>query len=107
MFFSFIAGLVFGVGSAFVEKAVGPSLRKNMDFTDSELSIVSFAGLMLAASIIVAALGANSSAFWLVLGGAIGAFAMRGYVFGKAKMDERRELANVKDVVEETINEAK
>jgi len=56
---------------------------------------------------LVAALGFNSSAFWLVLGGAIGAFAIRGYALGKSKMDERKELAAAKDVVEETIDEAR
>ncbi len=105
MFVSFIAGLVFGVGSGFFEKTIGAPLRKQLDFSDSELSIVSFAALMLLASIIVAALGANSSAFWLVLGGAIGAFAIRGYIFGQAKVEERRVAQKAATTIEDAVSE--
>ena len=107
MFVSFVSGLVFGIGSGFFEKSIGAPLRKQFELSDSELSIVSFVGLMLMAAIVVAAIRANSSAFWLVLGGGIGAFAIRGYLFSKAEVAKRRELRDTKDVVEETLKEAR
>lgn len=93
MFMSFVAGLVFGIGSGMFEKTIAGPLRRKMEFSDSEISILSFAGLMIVAAIIVSAMNFDSSAFWLVLGGAIGAFGIRSFGFGKAKMEERRLAA--------------
>ena len=90
MFMSFIAGLIFGVGSGYVEKSIAAPLRNQFDLSDSELGIISFAGLLLIASILISAMGVNTSAFWMVLGGGIGAFGIRAYIFGKAEMDKRR-----------------
>jgi len=78
---------------SFFEKTISGPLRKKMDFSDTEIGILSFSGLMLLAAIVVSAVGANSSAFWLVLGGAIGAFGIRSFIFGKSKMEERRLAA--------------
>lgn len=116
MFMSFIAGLVFGIGSGMFEKAISGPLRKQMDFSDTEIGILSFSGLMLLAAIVVSAVGVNSSAFWLVLGGAIGAFGIRSFIFGKSKMEERRLAAqgaasdladDVSDVAEDAVDGAK
>ncbi len=93
MFFSFVAGLIFGAGTGPAEKIAGASLREKMSLSDSEMGIISFAAMMLLASILVSAIGVNSSAFWLVLGGGIGAFAMRAFAFGKTKMDEKKAAA--------------
>lgn len=93
MLMSFIAGLVFGIGSGMFEKAIRGPLRKQMEFSDTEIGILSFSGLMLLAAIVVSAVGVNSSAFWLVLGGAIGAFSIRSFIFGKSKMEERKLAA--------------
>ncbi len=90
MFMSFIAGLIFGVGSGYFEKMIAGPLRQKLSLSDSELSIVSFAALMLIASIVISAMGVNTSSFWMVLGGAIGAFGIRAYAFGKGQLDERR-----------------
>lgn len=101
LFVSFIFGLIFGVGSAYFEKIIAEPLRGSFSLSDSELSILSFGALLLLASIVVSAMGADSSAFWLVLGGMIGAFAIRGVAFGRAKMDERKALRDAADAVEE------
>ena len=107
MFFvSFIAGLIFGVGSGFFEKLIGPPLRSNFSLSGSELSILSFGGLMLLASIVVSAMSVNSSAFWLVLGGLLGAFAIRAVLFGRTKMDERKSLRDAAQNMGEQAEEA-
>ena len=93
MFMSFISGLIFGAGSGYFEKMIAAPLRKHLSLPDTELGILSFGGLMLIASILVSAMGINSSAFWLVLGGTLGAFAIRSFVFGKSKMEERKLAA--------------
>jgi len=109
MIVSFIMGLIFGVGSGGFEKIVGEPIRKHLSLSDSELAILSFAGLMLVASIVVSAMSVDSSAFWLVLGGAIGAFAIRAVLFGKTKVEARRQqaLEAAGDVVEEGTDAAK
>jgi|GEM_PF-5822424 len=106
MFMSFIAGLVFGVGSGVFEKAISGPLRKRIELSDSEVSLVSFAGLMLLAAILVSAMNFDSSAFWLVFGGVVGAFSIRSFVFGKSKMEERRLAAQeaASDLGEETVS---
>jgi len=112
MFMSFIAGLVFGAGSGYFEKMIAAPLRKQLSLSDVEMGILSFGGLMLVASIVVSAMGVNSSAFWLVLGGTIGAFAIRSFVFGKAKMEERKLAAqdiasDAADTVKDAADSAK
>lgn len=104
LFVSFIAGLVFGVGSDFFEKMVEQPLRKSLTLSGSELTIISFGVLMLMASIIVSATGADSSAFWLVIGGMIGAFAIRGFLFSKSKLEERQALKAATDAVKDTAD---
>ena len=108
MFMSFIAGLVFGVGSGMFEKTIAGQLRNKLELSHSEISILSFAGLMLLASIIVSAMNFDSSAFWLVLGGAIGAFAIRGFLFGQSKLEERKQAAQetVSDLTDDAHNVA-
>lgn len=114
MFFSFIGGLIFGVGSGPFEKIAGASLREKLSLSDSEMGIISFAALMLLASILVSAIGVNSSAFWLVLGGGIGAFSIRAFAFGKSKMDakkaavrqEAENWAETADAVGEDLGDA-
>ncbi len=93
MFMSLIAGLIFGVGSGYFEKMIAEPLRNQFDLSDSELGILAFAGLMLIGAIVISAMGVNTSAFWMVLGGAIGAFGIRAFTFGKAEV-ERRRLAS-------------
>ncbi len=93
MFMSFIGGLIFGIGSGYLEKLIAKPLRDQFELSDSELGIISFSALMLVAAILVSAMGVNSSAFWLVLGGAIGAFGIRAYVFGKAEVEKRKLAA--------------
>lgn len=105
MIVSFLAGLVFGVGSGFFERLIGEPLRRQFSLSDSELTILSFGGLMLLAAILVSAMRLDSSAFLLVLGGVIGAFAIRGYALGKTKVEERR-AQQINDAAKDTLNEA-
>lgn len=107
MFFvSFVAGLIFGVGSGFFEKLIGPPLRNALSLSDSELSILSFGGLMVLASLVVSSMGVDSSSFWMVLGGMLGAFAIRAVLFGRTKMDERKALRDAAQSVEDTVDDA-
>lgn len=89
----FIAALIAGFVTPHIEvPLVRPLVRKiapHMRIEEAEVRMVSFAVMMLIAGLIAALLH-SASAFWVILGGVLGYFALRLVEAARQTLEQRR-----------------
>ncbi len=79
MFFSLVIGVVFGFGTAYAAGPLASLTRERFELSERETGIFAFGVVLMVAAIIGSIFGGSLGAFWLILGGLLGAFAMRIY----------------------------
>lgn len=84
MLTSVIFGVVFGLGTGFAIGPVSGFARSHFELTEQDSGTLTFGVLLLLAALLVTLLSGGANAFWLVLGGLIGAFGLRIYAFAMA-----------------------
>lgn len=92
--FGFIAAAIAGFVAPQLDVPVARPLarfmEKHITLEASETRLISFVVAMLAAGIIGSLLG-SGSAFWMILGGALGYFGTRIVAAARAAMDARKD----------------
>lgn len=99
MFWSFIVGALFGLGSKYVTGPISEFVASKVSLSEREMAIVTFGLVMLAASVVAAVFPGHVNAFWLILGGTIGVFGFQLFEFAKAKATAAKSGAQ--DAVED------
>ncbi len=91
--FGFIIALIAGFLAPHAEgplaRPLAAAMRDKVPLAPGELRLLSFILVMLLAGI-AAELLDSGSAFWIILGGALGYFALRLVAAGQALFDQRR-----------------
>lgn len=101
MFWSFIVGGLFGLGSKYVTGPISEFVASKVSISEREMAIVTFGLVMLAASVVAAVFPGHVNAFWLILGGTVGVFGFQLFEFAKSKAGAAK--LGAADVVEDTV----
>jgi MFS family permease len=108
MFVSLIVGLLFGLGISFAIGPISDLIKDRVEMSERETGMITFGIMMVLAGIVASILTANTSAFWLALGGTIGAFGLRLYaVAADTIMNPKSPVSDAVDAVEDAAGDVK